>query len=329
VSTDNGGAAQVDGSRTGTVVTRREAVFNLAWLDHAAATPLFREPGNYHGPAVSHDGNRVAYSAGENVWVYDLRRDMRTRLTGRHTAAGSKAWSSDDKFVIFSTPEGIWYVQSDGGSEARLLLPSHAPSWRVATSITGDRRSSRLAFHEFTVGGGGTWDQWTVPVHIEGTQMRAGNPEPFRQTKHDERHLDFAPDGRWGAYISREEGGRHETLVRAFPDDGRRWKISDGVGYEPRWSPRRPELFFQADELLMVAPYSVEGRSFVPGKPRVWSRQPLPLLMQRGGPVYSVSPDGRVVAIVADQPSAEYFERRVTLWINAVADLRRQAAASR
>jgi serine/threonine-protein kinase len=56
VSTDNGGAAQVDGSRTGTVVTRREAVFNLAWLDHAGATPLFREPGNYHGPAVSHDG---------------------------------------------------------------------------------------------------------------------------------------------------------------------------------------------------------------------------------------------------------------------------------
>jgi hypothetical protein len=168
-----------------------------------------------------------------------------------------------------------------------------------------------------------------VPIHIDGTEMRAGKPEPFLQTKNDERHLDFSPDGRWIAYVSREAGGRHETYVRGFPDDGRRWKASDGVGFEPRWSPRRAELFFQAEEFLMMAPYSVHGAVFSPGKPRVWSRQPLPLLMERGGPVYSVSPDGRVVAIVPDRPSEEHFRRRVTLWVNAVAEFRRQVPIDR
>jgi hypothetical protein len=51
--------------------------------------------------------------------------------------------------------------------------------------------------------------------------------------------------------------------------------------------------------------------------------------MQRGGPVYAVSPEGRVIAIVPEPESAEHFERRVTLWIDAVTAFRRQSAASR
>jgi hypothetical protein len=239
-------------------------------------------------------------------------------------AAVSKVWTLDDRFIVFSTPEGIRYAPADGGSEPRLLLPAEPPLARIASSITGDPRNSRLAFHQFRPGEGGKWDQWTVPIVVDGTGVRPGQPEPFLQTRDDERHLDFSADGRWVAYSSSEEGGRHETFVRSFPDDGRRWKISDGGGMMPRWSPERPGLFFQAGEVLMVAPYSVRSALFGPLQPRVWSRHRMATHLE--GPAFAVSRDGTsVVAIVADRISEEQSRRHVTLWFNALTEFRRRS----
>jgi serine/threonine-protein kinase len=324
VAYDNSGAAQMDASSTGSIIVRRQPKFQVASLDEAGSTPLFAEAGDYLGPMLSHAGDRLAFTARQDVWVYDIRRGIRTPVTKGLAATGSKVWTLDDRFIVFNTPEGIRYVPADGGSEPRLLLPTEAPLARIASSITGDRHNSRLAFHQFRPAEGAKWDLWTVPIVVDGTGIRAGQPEPFLQTMDDERHLDFSPDGRWVAYSSSEEGGRHETFVRSFPDDGRRWKISDGGGMMPRWSPERPELFFQAGEVLMVAPYSVRGALFGPLQPRVWSRHPMET--HREGPVFAVSRDGtRAVAIVADRTSEEQSRRHVTLWINALAEFRRRS----
>ena len=324
VAYDNTGAAQMDASRTGSVIARRQMKFHVAWLENAGSTPLFAEAGDYVGPMPSRAGDRVAFTTQQDVWVYDLHRHMRTPVTKGLAASGSKVWSVDDQFIVFSTPEGIWYVRADGGSEPRLLLPTEAPLVRVASAITGDRHTGRLAFHQLRPSDGGKWDQWTVPIFTDGTEMRAGKPEPFLQTRDDERHLDFSPDGRWVAYSSSEEGGRHETFVKSFPDDGRRWKISDGGGMMPRWSLKRPELFFQAGEVLMVASYSLRGAFFRPLQPQVWSRQPL--ATQQVGPVFAVSQgEASVVAIVPDRTSEEQSRRQVTLWVNAIAEFRRRS----
>ena len=324
VAHDNSGAAQMDASRTGSIIARRQPKFHVAWLDEAGSTPLFAEAGDYLGPMLSHAGDRIAFTARQDVWVYDIRRRIPTPVAKGLAATGSKVWTLDDRFIVFNTPEGIRYVAADGGSEPRLLLPTEAPLARIASSITRERHNSRLAFHQFRPAEGGKWDLWTVPIAVDGTGIRAGQPEPFLQTIDDERHLDFSPDGRWVAYSSSEEGGRHETFVRSFPDGGRRWKISDGGGMMPRWSPERPELFFQAGEVLMVAPYSVRGGLFGPLQPRVWSRHPMET--HREGPVFAVSRDGTsVVAIVADRTSEEQSRRHLTLWVNAVAEFRRRS----
>jgi serine/threonine-protein kinase len=324
VAHDNTGAAQMDASRAGSVIARRQMKVHVAWLEGAASTSLLAEAGDYVGPMLSHADDRVAFTDKQNVWVYDIRRRIPTQVTKGLAATGSKVWSVDDQFIVFSTPEGIQYVPADGGSEPRLLLPTEAPLARIASSITGDRHNSRLAFHQFRPSDGGKWDQWTVPIVIDDTGMRAGKPEPFLQTRNDERHLDFSPDGRWVAYSSSDDYGRHETYVRSFPDGGRQWKASAGGGLMPRWSTGRPGLFFQAGQVLMVAPYSLAGGVFRPLQPRVWS--PHPLSTQRDGPVFAVSRDGaRVVAIVPDRTSEEQSRRNVTFWANAVAEFRRRS----
>jgi hypothetical protein len=80
----------------------------------------------------------------------------------------------------------------------------------------------------------------------------------------------------------------------------------------------------------MAVPYSVNGAVFAPGKPRVWSRQQLAAEPGPNPLPYSISGDGtRIVAVVPDDASEQYSRRHITLWINALTDLRRHMSSSR
>jgi serine/threonine-protein kinase len=255
-----------------------------------------------------------------------VARNVRTQVTKGLTVTRPKHWSPDDQFIVFSTPEGIWRSRPDGGASPQLLVPTPAPLVRVASSSTIDPKGSRLAFHEVTTGRASQWDLWTVLVDASG--VRASAPEPFLRTQADERESALSPDGRWAAFAVSESGGRFDVYVRAFPDDGRQWKVSDGGGTYPRWSASRSTLFYVADDRLMAAPYASDGATFTPGTPRVWSTQ---RLASEPGPnplPYSISGDGRrIVAVIPDDASEQYARRHVTLWVNALADLRRRTSS--
>ena len=65
-----------------------EVAVQLTWVDRdGKATPLSEPPGEVLPPRVSPDGTRLAYarvrqdSANRDVWVFDLNRNVATRLT--------------------------------------------------------------------------------------------------------------------------------------------------------------------------------------------------------------------------------------------------------
>ena len=70
-------------------------------------------------------------------------------------------------------------------------------------------------------------------------------PEPFLQTRFDERSPAFSPNGRWIAYDS-NASGRTEVYIRPFPatSDNRQLRVSDRGGWGPRWRDDGRELFF-------------------------------------------------------------------------------------
>jgi hypothetical protein len=90
------------------------------------------------------------------------------------------------------------------------------------------------------------------------------------------------------------------------------------------WSRKGHELFFRTpNNQIMVAGYTVNGESFAPEKPRVWSEKLLANLPV-GNPSFDVAPDGRrIVALMpAEGPDAQ--EHHVIVLENFFDELRRR-----
>jgi Tol biopolymer transport system component len=327
------GFAQLDFSQTGTLIYRSGGavgggLLTVAWLDGAGkAQPLLAKPGNYGRPSMSPDGQRLALDvsegSGTDIWLYDWQRDTMTRLTFTGNA-NTPVWSPDGRYIAFRVlGEGMFVTRSDGSGKPQPLTQSkkNPAPW----SFTPDGK--RLAFLDQD--SKTSFDLWTVPLESDNAELRAGKPEVFLQTPAQELYPSFSPDGRWMAYAS-DESGTRQVYVRAFPDKGGKWQISNSGGMYPMWSRTGHELFFETlDNHIMVAGYTVKGDSFVADKPRVWSEK------QIGGTVGSknvdLAPDGkRIVALMpVETAEGQKAQSHVIFLENFFDELRRKVPAGK
>jgi serine/threonine-protein kinase len=161
-------------------------------------------------------------------------------------------------------------------------------------------------------------------VNYNSGQFKVGKPEVFLSTPSTNLYPIFSPDGRWIAYSS-TESGVYEVYVRAFPDKGSKWQVSNSGGMMPVWSLNSHEIFYRTeDQHLMVADYTVKGDSFITGKPRIWFSSPLANLGLTEN--FDLAPDGkRVVALLPagdeEQPKAR---THTTLILNFFGELQRR-----
>jgi Tol biopolymer transport system component len=323
------GSAQLDFSQTGTLIYRSAAagggLLNVGWLDGTGgAHPLLGKPGPYGRPSMSPDGDRLALEVtggpGTDIWLYDSQRDTMTRLTFTGTAT-APLWSPDGRYIAFRAEgEGIAVTRSDGAGKPQPLTQSKAIQY--PWSFTPD--SKRLAFME---AGSGGYDLWTVVLESNSSGLRAGKPEAFLQTPADERAPSISRDGRWLAYSS-NESGTFQVYVRAFPDKGGKWQISNSGGTYPMWSRNGRELFFETlDNHIMVAGYTVKGDSLAAEKPRVWSEKQIGGVANLSRNVDLASDGKRIVALMPiETAEGQKAQNHVTFLLNFFDEVRRRTA---
>jgi serine/threonine protein kinase len=322
------GSAQLDFSQTGMLIYRSGGAGAglpiVAWLDGAGkAQPLLAKPGLYSNPSLSPDGQRLAVDvvegSGADIWVYDWQRDTMTRLTF-NGSADSALWSPDGRYIIFrAVGEGLSVIRSDGAGKLQPLTQSK--NNQFGWSFTPDGK--RLAFMEQS--SGTAYDLWTVPLESDNVGLRARKPEVFLQTPANEAFPSFSPDGRWMAHMS-DESGTNQVYVRAFPDKGGKWQISNSGGIWPMWSRNGRELFFETlDNYIMAATYVVKGDSFVADKPRLWSEKQLGMA-RLGKRNVHLAPDGkRVVALMpVETAEGQKAQNHVTFLMNFSDEVRRK-----
>ena len=211
---------------------------------------------------------------------------------------------------------------SDGAGTPQPLIDSK----NLQTPYSFAPDGKRVAWNELSEG---LFSLWTATVESDGTGLRAGKPEVILQTSDDEEVPMFSPDGRWLAYLSRQSG-TYQVYVRAFPDRGAKWQVSNDGGYYPIWSRNGRDLFFVApDARIMVAAYTVKSDSFKAEKPRVWSDKQL-VNFRLSAQNYDVAPDGKRVAalIPVETPAPPPAQNHVEFLMNFRDELRRKIPPS-
>jgi serine/threonine-protein kinase len=260
----------------------------LVWVDRRGQEePLAAEPQGYQSPRISPDGTRLAITIDESgirsdVWIYDLEREIPTRLTFGPAEDHFPVWTPDGRRIVFDsghieeTAHNLFWKAADGTGQVERLTTS--PNNQTAHSFSPDGKS--LVFGETVPGR----DLQVVSMEGERTW------QPLFQSQFDERLGMISPDGHWIAYQS-NESGRGEVYVRPFPNvEEGKWQISGDGGTEPVWAPRGQELFYRNGEAMMVVGIKTEP-TFTAGSPVVLFTGRYTM----GGTVvdYDISPDGQ------------------------------------
>ncbi len=256
----------------------------LVWVDREGKEePLAAEPNSYVSPRVSPDGSRLAItvseSGGADVWIYDLEREILTRLTFDPAADHYPVWTPDGQRIVFDSgrtgeAHNLFWKAADGTGQAERLTTS--PNQQTANSFSPDGK--RLVFLESATG--------LQVLSMEGERTS----QPLFQSQFDERYGRISPDGHWIAYQS-DESGRVQVYVRPFPNvEEGKWQISGDGGTEPVWAPRGQELFYRSGQAMMVVGFKTET-TFTAGSPVVLFTGRYQT--SETGVNYDISPDGQ------------------------------------
>jgi len=307
-------------SRTGLLaylLAREGMGGQLTWFDmsgHAAGT--VGERNESYAMRMSPDGRRASVIQGDpnnDIWIYELERGVRTRLTTDAQVVPSPLWSPDGSEIAFvggaaiaKNPEYVVAaLPSFGSGEKRIILRSPV---RIETT-DWSRDGRYILFDRGNIGG---TDIWAVPL------AQPDKPFPLVQTPFLDTSGLFSPDGRWVAYVSTQTGA-FEVFVTAFPAGGAPYQVSGSGGRLPQWSPDGKTLYYiGAGNELMAA--EVDGTG-----PRFEIRGPKPLFSlpvfigPRLASAYAFAPDGKRLLVNAAGDVESPRVALITNWTSGLA----------
>jgi serine/threonine protein kinase/Tol biopolymer transport system component len=295
----------------------------FVWMDRTGQQIGQAFPaGDWPDFRLSRDEKRIVFSqlesGNQDIWVRDLARGVRTRLSFDPAQDNLPIWSADGLRALWpSNRQGgsynLFIKSATGAGQEELFLKLGTPTgW--ATDWSKDGRHIIYQIPGSNTG----QDLWIAQG--DGTASADEKPSPYLQGPFDEQNGAFSPDSRWIAYVS-NESGLDEVYVQPFPLSGGRWQVSTGGGIEPRWRHDGSELFYVAsDHSLMAASVRAIGADFETGVPtRLFPIPSLSGIVVRDE--YAVSGDGKRF-LVSRRPGNAAADP-ITVVVNWRARLRR------
>ncbi len=213
----------------------------LAWVDRKGDIQELvgqPQPDILH-LAVSPDGKQVAVHCNEgdnwDVWIQDLQRSTKTRLTFEKIRESVPVWSPAGDRIVYSQEYTLAVRSADGTGQPLLLgkgfLPSISPDGQWLVYEKQGEKGTQL-------------DLWIRPLSKEGEE------KVFLQTPANESAPRVSPDGGYAAYTS-NESGVPEVFLKRFPSGEGKWQVSVDGGTMAIWRRDGKEIVYRHENSLM------------------------------------------------------------------------------
>ena len=266
-------SATFSASPNGVLVWRRASQStesSLQWFDRSGKKlGVVGEAADYSNPSLSQDDTKLAVGIRDpqtktrDIWIFDLLRGTRTRLTFDPADDLDSIWSPDGTRIAFTSnrlgQRDIYQRPADGSGAEELLLGG-----KVGQKNVEDwSQDGKYLIYNYQLPSG---------IHLYVLPVAGDRkPVPFLNTEFLTQEGQFSPNGRWVAYCS-NESGRTEIYVQGFTLDSSqargKWQVSVAGGELPRWRRDGKELFFHFGNRYFAVDVKTDGASFEAGIPR-------------------------------------------------------------
>ncbi|HVI07668.1 MAG TPA: protein kinase [Candidatus Binatia bacterium] len=284
--------------------------WQLLWVDRNGkrqAGTVTNKLANLRTLRLSPQGDRVALEMDngvDDIWVLDVARGIKTRLTFGPATNGYPVWSPDGKWIAYTSDRDghseLFRKPSDGSGAEELLLKEE----QVHVPADWSRDGKYLIYAKGLSPADAT--VWVLPLE--------GERKPWQVLQRGvDPHL--SPDQRWLAYTSLESGAP-EVYVVPFRGGQGKWQVSANGGQLPQWSSDGKELYyFDQSNSLAVVPVAEVG-----GALQFGAAQTIVTNWASPNILYDVTPDGK--KILLDEVSQQ-VSQSVTVVTNFTAALKK------
>ena len=274
------------------------------------ALKVLGELGSYMDPTYSPDGKRLAFLTGDplwNVWIMDLERGSRTRVTFDPTIKIRPTWSPDGKTIAYST-------RMNG---QKSVIRSKPANGMGAERTLVDEKDYSVDHPKYSPDG-----KYMVYMRLQGAgpgaimaqPLAGGEPITVLNAAGLQSTLpvfSLSPNGKWIAYTS-TENGNYEVYVAPFPKGEGKWQVSNGNATAPAWRRDSKELYYLTiGGDLYATEIGETGNELQIGTPKLLFRADIAPM----GSLYDVAQDGQSFVIEVTAQGSQTPLNFVTDWM--------------
>jgi len=286
----SGGSA---GGDTMAYYAQRQQPSILEWINRDGTRVTVFEDDNVRSATLSPDGRFIAFGrdgndrGGQDLWLFDLRRSLRTRLTSNPGDDEIAVWSPDSRQIAFrSERNGLYEVfvqQANGSASAKRVWSGPNDLGVVDWSRDGKRLLVSVQDQKY---GSDLW--------IYDLSSRKGSP--VMTTEAQEFDGRFSPDGKWITFQS-DRSGRDEVYALNLETKDS-MQISTNGGTDMRWN--GDGIYYSTpDGRTLLTKLRYEGSSIEPAAPvEVQSAVPEAI-------AYDIGRDGSRVLVARNKEKAK------------------------
>jgi len=237
----------------------------------------------------SPDGSKILYDGFDSdyknfdIWAYDIRRGITTRLTFTADIDQWPVWSNDGKNIAYVSNRGknwnIYIKKTDGTGSDSLVYQT----LQFAAPIDWSGNGRYVAFVEINPE---TQSDIGI-IDLSNNEVRY-----FLKSNFNEIAPLFSNNGKWIMYAS-NESGKFQTYVQSLTGNGGRWQISNNGGYPLSWLSNDKAIIYIWQNEVFKVNVDASGNNFVLGKPELLFNTTDKNILN----VYDVTKDGKTFLV--------------------------------